>query len=263
MQTALPTVTVRGFLNFRTTVDGTVIVFTPSSAAPTAITPSFHSTPAPQITTAPPASAFSDLNADQATPALPTATALPFPVESISAPTYSSTSAGGPQPYPTGLVTVLSSTAIQAGLTTELHTRVYGTYINGKYAQILKSSARLVQPTAVQSPTFVSNTPLSNYPPQARWPSLNEPQSAARPVQLTPAPSAPADEPRSIDNHKAEERNSVTIKQNRLSRLGLNSARFQQARAQHKVRLAHVWLHFIFFFERLIERRERNAFRPE
>ncbi|KAH8026600.1 hypothetical protein HPB51_022202 [Rhipicephalus microplus] len=29
--TALPTVTVRGFLNFRTTVDGTVIVFTPAS----------------------------------------------------------------------------------------------------------------------------------------------------------------------------------------------------------------------------------------
>lgn len=30
----LPTVTVRGFLNFRTTVDGTVIVFTPSSETP-------------------------------------------------------------------------------------------------------------------------------------------------------------------------------------------------------------------------------------
>ena len=33
--TPIPTVTVRGFLNFRTSVDGTVIVFTPSSALPT------------------------------------------------------------------------------------------------------------------------------------------------------------------------------------------------------------------------------------
>lgn len=35
----LPTVTVRGFLNFRTTVDGTVIVFTPASGTPQDPTP--------------------------------------------------------------------------------------------------------------------------------------------------------------------------------------------------------------------------------
>lgn len=35
----LPTVTVRGFLDFRTTVDGTVIVFTPASGTPQDPTP--------------------------------------------------------------------------------------------------------------------------------------------------------------------------------------------------------------------------------
>lgn len=244
MQTALPTVTVRGFLNFRTTVDGTVIVFTPASAGPSipSIAPSLQtSTFSPTVSVAPPASVFSVNQRSPSaleTPALPTVTARSFPTTASLAPT------AFPQPaaqgaYPTGLVTVLSSSAVHNGLTTELHTHVYGTYINGKYAQILKSSARLVQPTAVQSPLFsIASTAIPtqpsnpiNYQQQPRWPSQND-QPALRPSHTTPAI-------RDLENeneNKSEERNSVHVKPNRLSRLGLNSARFQQSRAQHKVR---------------------------
>jgi hypothetical protein len=261
MQTALPTVTVRGFLNFRTTVDGTVIVFTPASAATLAasITPSFQTPIAPQTTAAPPAPMFSSIaNQDnQATPALPTATALPFAIASSNVATPSTAALPvSSAPYPTGLVTVLSSTAVHSGQTTELQTRVYGTYINGKYAQILKSSARLVQPSAVQTSSQPSATiqaitqPSSptNYQQQPRWPKPDvklrpslplSPQTASSATHhQQPSPSRKrAEDERSNENGKPEERNSVIIKQNRLNRLGLNSARFQQTRAQHKASL--------------------------
>lgn len=48
--------------------------------------------------------------------------------------------------YPTGLVTVLGGTVVNNGLTTVYETKVIGTYIEGKYAQILKSSSLVNQP---------------------------------------------------------------------------------------------------------------------
>ncbi|XP_011688617.1 PREDICTED: probable serine/threonine-protein kinase nek3 [Wasmannia auropunctata] len=50
---------------------------------------------------------------------------------------------------PTGLVTKLGGTIVKDGLTTVHETSVIGTYINGKYAQVLQSSSRiLTEPVA-------------------------------------------------------------------------------------------------------------------
>ena len=49
---------------------------------------------------------------------------------------------------PTGLVTKLGGTIVKDGLTTVHETNVIGTYINGKYAQVLQSSSRIVNPPA-------------------------------------------------------------------------------------------------------------------
>ncbi|CAL1689403.1 unnamed protein product [Lasius platythorax] len=45
---------------------------------------------------------------------------------------------------PTGLVTKLGGTVVKDGLTTVHETSVIGTYINGKYAQVLQSSSRIL-----------------------------------------------------------------------------------------------------------------------
>ncbi|CAG2161895.1 unnamed protein product [Oppiella nova] len=144
-QTALPTVTVRGFLNFRTTVDGTVIVFTPASAIPsesaksTAILPTIQSTLSPQTIINTKSSVFHQIS--------------PTHVPQAIQPTKAS------QQYPTGLVTVLGGTVVRNGETTIHETKVIGTYIDGKYAQILQSTARVEVPvpqTPVIRPTQTS-----------------------------------------------------------------------------------------------------------
>ena len=138
MQTALPTVTVRGFLNFRTTVDGTVIVFTPASAAVSesvssaSVVPKIESTKSPQMTISTKPSDISPTNVPQ-----------------VIEPTKASTQ----HHYPTGLVTVLGGTIIKNGETTIHETKVIGTYIDGKYAQILQSTARVHAPV-LQTPTI-------------------------------------------------------------------------------------------------------------
>ncbi|XP_076762826.1 uncharacterized protein LOC143430427 [Xylocopa sonorina] len=48
---------------------------------------------------------------------------------------------------PTGLVTKLGGTIVKDGLTTVHETSVIGTYINGKYAQVLQSSSRILAGT--------------------------------------------------------------------------------------------------------------------
>lgn len=48
---------------------------------------------------------------------------------------------------PTGLVTKLGGTIVKDGLTTVHETSVIGTYINGKYAQVLQSSSRILSAT--------------------------------------------------------------------------------------------------------------------
>ncbi|XP_047355802.1 mucin-17 isoform X2 [Vespa velutina] len=49
---------------------------------------------------------------------------------------------------PTGLVTKLGGTIVKDGLTTVHETSVIGTYINGKYAQVLQSSSRIIVGTS-------------------------------------------------------------------------------------------------------------------
>ncbi|XP_058807008.1 histone acetyltransferase KAT6A [Phymastichus coffea] len=52
---------------------------------------------------------------------------------------------------PTGLVTKLGGTIVKDGLTTVHETSVIGTYINGKYAQVLQSSSRVLAPANANS----------------------------------------------------------------------------------------------------------------
>lgn len=125
-KTSLPTVTVRGFLNFRTTVDGTVIVFTPASAS---------SESQPKASVVHSSSIESTQNSAQIKP---TSSYEDSQVTSTSTPTLETK----PQ-YPTGLVTVLGGTVVLNGATTVYETKVIGTYINGKYAQILKSTSHV------------------------------------------------------------------------------------------------------------------------
>lgn len=182
-EVALPTVTVRGFLNFRTTVDGTVIVFTPASEAPQDPTPSSSaspvvsssparlSTPAsedavPQdniqhlsFTKQPDAEKREKNKADleneantgddrrQAFRHLKPGFGNSNDLQSTSRSTDVKPS-HGPTPvlpqYPTGLVTVLGGTHVEGGATTVFETKVIGTYIEGKYAQILQSTSQII-----------------------------------------------------------------------------------------------------------------------
>lgn len=53
---------------------------------------------------------------------------------------------------PTGLVTKLGGTIVKDGLTTVHETSVIGTYINGKYAQVLQSSSRVLNDEEISIP---------------------------------------------------------------------------------------------------------------
>ncbi|KAL1110184.1 hypothetical protein AAG570_008261, partial [Ranatra chinensis] len=92
----------------------------------------------------------------------------------------------------TGLVTKLGGTIVKEGVTTVHETSVIGTYISGKYAQILKSSSHVihkptptVQKTAAVSPTklarglpleaLFSTPPAHNLVRQSRRPALSPP----------------------------------------------------------------------------------------
>ncbi|KAH7968609.1 hypothetical protein HPB52_010090 [Rhipicephalus sanguineus] len=116
--TALPTVTVRGFLNFRTTVDGTVIVFTPASdGKPTATTRPSSTTAAPQPQTTN-VLGFEIVGGganEVLPPPTPTSTQPSATSTSRRRPSTTSTSSRSstsrPQ-YPTGLVTVLGGTHV-------------------------------------------------------------------------------------------------------------------------------------------------------
>lgn len=48
--------------------------------------------------------------------------------------------------HPVGLVTTLGGTIVKDGLTTVHETSVIGTYISGKYAQVLNSNSKILQP---------------------------------------------------------------------------------------------------------------------
>ena len=191
-ETALPTVTVRGFLNFRTTVDGTVIVFTPASAAatggPTEITPTSPPSIQPsriEVTSSPPK--VSDIKPTSASSHYDVKSTVYSPSPSFNDQLSSEPVNSGAQ-YPTGLVTVLGGTVVLNGATTVHETKVIGTYINGKYAQILKSTSYVKS----------SSEPIS---------------SSTRPTEIKPSASVnviPSARPRpSRDSLKSESSESV------------------------------------------------------
>lgn len=49
--------------------------------------------------------------------------------------------------HPIGLVTVLGGTVVKDGITTIHETSVIGTYMSGKYAQVLNSNSKVIQPS--------------------------------------------------------------------------------------------------------------------
>ncbi|XP_034230027.1 uncharacterized protein LOC117638920 [Thrips palmi] len=53
---------------------------------------------------------------------------------------------GPHKPHPTGLVTKLGGTVVKEGVTTVHETSVIGTFISGKYAQVLESTSHVIQP---------------------------------------------------------------------------------------------------------------------
>jgi hypothetical protein len=146
---SMPTVTVRGFLNFRTTVDGTVIVFTPSSAAPSSSSSVYFgdvSTPSSSVikSTMTPEYPFAAYKSRETTGLSNIASRWSSYTAQQSRPDIQATPTSNQQVYPTGIVSLLSDTLEgDDGKTTVQETKIIGTYIEGKYAQILKSSSFL------------------------------------------------------------------------------------------------------------------------
>ncbi|BES90689.1 Hypothetical protein NTJ_03497 [Nesidiocoris tenuis] len=66
---------------------------------------------------------------------------------------------------PTGLVTKLGGTIVKDGTTTVHETSVVGTYISGKYAQVLKSSSHVIPPKPI--PTTIHKQAKSSKSPSA------------------------------------------------------------------------------------------------
>ncbi|KPM07561.1 hypothetical protein QR98_0060580 [Sarcoptes scabiei] len=120
----MPTVTVRGFLNFRTTVDGTVIVFTPSPTASLNNGQSIQKTIDSHRDIIPTSSSSSSSSSMTINP-----TKVTERFEKIE-PTKVQSSQQQPQQYPTGLVTVLGGTVVNQDRTTIYETKVIGTYIS-------------------------------------------------------------------------------------------------------------------------------------
>ncbi|XP_055942557.1 uncharacterized protein LOC129972444 isoform X2 [Argiope bruennichi] len=209
----LPTVTVRGFLNFRTTVDGTVIVFTPASVTPQDPTPA-SSAPS---SSAPPGTPISPRNDDiqhltytgddrntrteleneAHTPeddrqnfrqrhlklgysdlgTTPHSPKNEEPQQNLHKPDAT------PQlpQYPTGLVTVLGGTHVKDGATTVFETKVIGTYIEGKYAQILQSTSQIIFPAKSED--------LSTPRPSPTKPSFLQKSATLAVTSSRPTPS--------------------------------------------------------------------------
>jgi hypothetical protein len=51
----------------------------------------------------------------------------------------------GPSTQPTGLISTMGGTVVREGVTTVHETRIIGTYISGKYAQVLQSTSTIKQ----------------------------------------------------------------------------------------------------------------------
>lgn len=198
----LPTVTVRGFLNFKTTVDGTVIVFTPASDVQHPATQQkiektnseiLHSSASPNTAfiskdefkekqlnegvqdisyASPPQNSLENIKTE-----LPNLNLLenkmkqPFLQHISDNAVVPSTghinndldkvkkNQASLNQYPTGLVTVLGGTFVDGASTTIYETKVIGTYIDGKYAQILQSTSHVVS----QPNVYMTTSPTLSY----------------------------------------------------------------------------------------------------
>lgn len=225
----LPTVTVRGFLNFKTTVDGTVIVFTPASEVPPpSIEPKAEKpSPNPFTSSTVPSNAFLEKEAlnsqegmhdgiQEITYASPPQNSLetiktrvaelnildnkikdPF-LQHISDNAVLP-SAGhinndldkirklqsSQNQYPTGLVTVLGGTFVDGTSTTVFETKVIGTYIDGKYAQILQSTSHIVG----SEPSSAIITPSLTYSTVERTHSTDNREFSNSILKAMPSPS--------------------------------------------------------------------------
>lgn len=89
--------------------------------------------------------------------------------------------------HPTGLVTKLGGTVVKDGVTTVHETSVLGTYISGKYAQVLQSSSQIIQPNVKPKPTPTSSLRIL----KTAAPSIPK---ANRQVNLEPTPSTSTEE---------------------------------------------------------------------
>lgn len=213
--TSMPTVTVRGFLNFRTTVDGTVIVFTPSptaSVAPRTTEPIRHTT-------------LTSLRANF--PSLQAPVARPTEIRPTRVPS-------GPTAYPTGLVTVLGGTVVQGGATTVYETKVIGTYISGKYAQILSSTIKvkpdapsMVSPTLRPTMTYSQPRATQRYPEEEQPNKEEEEENVPNTIiqHKKPHPLRSKVE-RLLENSKSRHQSA------RLDRLQLNPMRSRWAKKE-------------------------------
>ncbi|KAG8040352.1 hypothetical protein G9C98_000923 [Cotesia typhae] len=89
---------------------------------------------------------------------------------------------------PTGLVTKLGGTIVKDGLTTVHETSVIGTYINGKYAQVLQSTSRILKPGTPALP----EQKIRPSHPQKILKTIG-PAHGKYKTQLEPTPSLPGD----------------------------------------------------------------------
>lgn len=211
---SLPTVTVRGFLNFRTTVDGTVIVFTPASVEPQEPSPVSSVSAASSAAPLSPRNddiqhlAYSDsereaqkrteLENEAHTPeddrqnfrqrhlkpgfgdmgTTPGSLRNEEPQQNLQKP---GSTPSLPQ-YPTGLVTVLGGTHVKDGATTVFETKVIGTYIEGKYAQILQSTSQIIFPARSED----LSTPKPSPTKQVFQKSATVAVTSSRPIPSKP-----------------------------------------------------------------------------
>ncbi|XP_071038241.1 uncharacterized protein [Parasteatoda tepidariorum] len=236
----LPTVTVRGFLNFRTTVDGTVIVFTPASEGPQEPTPASS---VPATSSSSPGSTISPRNDDiqhltytgndrevekrteleneahtpeddrqsfrqrHLKPGFGDLETTPDsePEQNLQKP---GATPALPQ-YPTGLVTVLGGTHVKDGATTVYETKVIGTYIEGKYAQILQSTSQIIFPAKSDE----LSTPKPSQAKQAfqKSASIQIPSSRPAPSESNKIPLDPSSNwQKPISGNEAKEYRSTT-----------------------------------------------------
>lgn len=251
----LPTVTVRGFLNFKTTVDGTVIVFTPASDAQAT-----KPTDPPQFST----NAILHSNALDSSDGVENIQDLvysqPAGIDIIKPPrsdldhqahrakeSFQHISDNAVLPstvqtnndletdvkkdipplrqYPTGLVTVLGGTHIEKGSTTIFETKVIGTYIDGKYAQILQSTSKIIAPTSIVSPQKEAVMTSLNKESGVKTSILSTPHTTtSKEVLPSPSPSATYQSPTTSSNIESRTMTSsvVQITSSRLETSKLN-----------------------------------------